>query len=131
MRDKLDTSIARPISFVVVCDDRLGLSETDRSQPACLQCHSKIDPWGVAFEEFDAGGRLKQQPADARSTLPDKTEVKGANDLKRYLGEDRIDQVAFSFLKHLVTYATGRTLTSSPTQYARPTIERLTSPRPC
>ena len=48
---------------------------------------------------------------DARSTLPDKTEVSGANDLKRYLAEDRIDQVAFSFLKHLATYATGRTLT--------------------
>ena len=29
------------------------------------------------FEEFDAGGRLKQQPVDARSTLPDKTEVAG------------------------------------------------------
>ena len=29
------------------------------------------------FEEFDAGGRLKQQPVDAKSTLPDKTEVNG------------------------------------------------------
>ena len=34
-----------------------------------------------------------------------------SNDLKRYLREDRIDQVAFSVLKHLATYATGRTLT--------------------
>ena len=51
--------------------------EQHRSQPACMQCHSKIDPWGVAFEEFDAGGRLKQQSVDARSTLPDKTEVDG------------------------------------------------------
>ena len=63
------------------------------------------------MEEFDAGGRLKQKPADARSTLPDKTEISGANDLKRYLGEDRIDQVAYSVLKHLATYGTGRTLT--------------------
>ena len=30
---------------------------------------------------------------------------------KRYLAHDRIDQVAFSVLKHLTTYATGRTLT--------------------
>jgi hypothetical protein len=65
----------------------------------------------VAFEEFDAGGRLKQQPVDARSQLPDHTEVTGINDLKRYLAEDRIDQVAFSVLKHLSTYATGRSLT--------------------
>jgi cytochrome c5 len=85
--------------------------EQHRNQPGCRQCHSKIDPWGIAFEEFDAGGRLKQKPADARSTLPDKTEVSGANDLKRYLSEDRIDQVAYSVLKHMATYGTGRTLT--------------------
>jgi hypothetical protein len=64
----------------------------------------------VALEEFDAGGRLKQQPVSAHSKLPDNTEVNGVNDLKRYLGQDRIDQVAFSVLKHLATYATGRSL---------------------
>ena len=82
--------------------------ERHRNQPGCFQCHTKIDPWGVAFEEFDAGGRLKQQPVDAKSTLPDKTEITGINDLQRYLSQDRIDQVAFSVLKHLATYATGR-----------------------
>ncbi len=85
--------------------------EQHRNQPGCMQCHTKIDPWGVPFEQIDAGGRLKQKSVDARSTLPDKTEVAGVNDLKRYLAEDRIDQVAFSVLKHLATYATGRTLT--------------------
>lgn len=87
--------------------------ERHRNQPGCRQCHSKIDPWGVAFEEFDAGGRLKTEAADARSTLPDQTEVAGINSLKRYLGEDRIDQVAYSVLKHLMTYANGRSLTFS------------------
>ncbi len=85
--------------------------EQHRNQPGCMQCHSKIDPWGVALEEFDAGGRLKQQPADARSKLPDQTVVSGIIDFKRYLSQDRIDQVAFSVLKHLATYAAGRTLT--------------------
>jgi hypothetical protein len=93
--------------------------EQHRSQPACMQCHSKIDPWGVAFEEYDAGGRRKQQSVDARSTLPDKTEITGADDLKRYLGEDRIDQVAFSVLKHLTTYASGRTLTYNELNYLK------------
>jgi hypothetical protein len=85
--------------------------EKHRSQPGCVQCHMKIDPWGVAFEEFDAGGRLKKEAADARSILPDSTQVNGIQDLKRYLGDDRIDQVAFSVLKHLATYAAGRSLT--------------------
>ena len=87
--------------------------EQHRDVVACRNCHAKIDPWGVALEEFNAGGRLKTQPADARSTLPDHTEVSGANDLKRYLANDRIDQLAFSFLKHLSIYATGRSLTYS------------------
>ena len=87
--------------------------EAHRNQPACQQCHAKIDPWGVALEEFDAGGRLKKEPTDARSTLPDKTEISGVLDLKRYLGDDRIDQVAYSALKNLAIYASGRNLTYS------------------
>lgn len=87
--------------------------EQHRNQSGCRQCHTKIDPWGVALEEFDAGGRLKLQPTDAKSTLPDKTEVSGIDDLRKYLGQDRIDQVAFSVLKHLATYGTGRSLTYS------------------
>ena len=87
--------------------------EQHRDVVTCRGCHAKIDPWGVALEEFNAGGRLKTQPADARSTLPDHTEVSGVNDLKRYLANDRIDQVAFSFLKHLAIYASGRSLTYS------------------
>ena len=93
--------------------------ERHRNQPGCANCHSKIDPWGIPFEEYDAGGLLKQQAVDARSTLPDRTEVAGVNDLKRYLAQDRIDQVAFSFLRHLVTYATGRTLSYSEIQFLK------------
>jgi mono/diheme cytochrome c family protein len=85
--------------------------EQHRSIPGCMQCHMKIDPWGVALEEFDAGGRLKQGAVDASSTLPDGAHVSGVNELKKYLSEDRIDQVAFSVLKHLQTYANGRSLT--------------------
>jgi mono/diheme cytochrome c family protein len=105
-----------PPNVPVLKEDTTGLTlrqriEMHRNQNGCRQCHAKIDPWGVAFEGYDAGGLLKHGAVDAKSTLPDKTEVNGANDLKKYLGEDRIDQVAFSFLKHLTVYATGRTLT--------------------
>ena len=99
--------------------------ERHRTQPGCVQCHLKIDPWGVALEEFDAGGRLKQQPADARSKLPDGTEVAGIDELKRYLSQDRIDQVAFSFLKHLATYATGRNLTYNELHFLKEDSARL------
>ena len=99
--------------------------EQHRDQPGCRQCHAKIDPWGIAFEEFDAGGRLKSKPADARSTLPDKTEVAGIDDLKRYLAQDRIDQVAFSVLKHLATYANGRSLTYQESSFLKQDSQKL------
>jgi hypothetical protein len=115
---------ADPPPNVPVLKEMAGLTlrqriEQHRSQPACRQCHAKIDPWGVAFEQFDAGGRLKPQPVDAKSTLPDNTEINGAEELKRYLAGDRIDQVAFSFLKNLTTYSTGRTLTYSELAYLK------------
>ena len=86
--------------------------ERHRNQKGCAKCHSGIDPWGIPFEAFDAGGLLKTEPgADASSTLPDGTTVRDLNELKAYLANDRIDQVAFSFLKHLSSYAVGRSLT--------------------
>lgn len=93
--------------------------EKHRNQPGCVQCHLKIDPWGVPFEEFDAGGRLSKQSVDAQSTLPDKTIVNGVQDLKRYLANDRIDQVAFSVLRHFTVYAIGRDLTYNETLYLK------------
>ncbi|MBY0507100.1 MAG: DUF1592 domain-containing protein [Bryobacteraceae bacterium] len=99
--------------------------EQHRNQPGCQQCHAKIDPWGVALEEFDAGGRRKTQPVDAHSKLPDQTEVNGANDLKRYLAGDRMDQVAFSLLKHLTTYATGRSLSYSELIHLKQDSQKL------
>ncbi len=81
-----------------------------RNQPGCAGCHSKVDPWGVPLEEFDAGGLLKMVRVDSRSTLPDGRDVADFNALRKYLAEDRIDQVAFSLLKNLTIYATGRSL---------------------
>ncbi|MEC9096898.1 MAG: DUF1592 domain-containing protein, partial [Planctomycetota bacterium] len=83
-----------------------------RDQEGCRKCHEGIDPWGLPFEQFDAGGIWKKNLAeiDAKSTLPDSTEVEGFLALREYLAQDRIDQVAFSFLKHMTTYAIGRSL---------------------
>ena len=85
--------------------------ERHRNQKGCAKCHSGIDPWGIPFETFDAGGLFKKDAGvDARSTLPDRTEIRDLNGLKAYLANDRIDQVAFSFLKHVACYAVGRSL---------------------
>ena len=86
--------------------------EKHRNQKGCLNCHKKIDPWGIPFESFDAAGFLKtKEKFDPRSDLPDGKKVKDLDELKDYLANERLDQVAFSFMKHLATYAVGRSLT--------------------
>ncbi len=93
--------------------------EQHRNQDGCMQCHEKIDPWGLPFEQFDGAGLLKKEKVDASTTLPDKTEILDANALKKYLANDRIDQVAFSFLKHLASYSIGRSLTFNEIEYLK------------
>ena len=78
--------------------------ERHRNQKGCAKCHSGIDPWGLPFESFDAGGLPKKSAGtDTRSKLLDGTEIADLNALKKYLAQERIDQVAFSVLKHLAT----------------------------
>ncbi|MDA0283341.1 MAG: DUF1592 domain-containing protein, partial [Planctomycetota bacterium] len=94
--------------------------ERHRNQSGCAKCHAGIDPWGIPFEQFDAGGLFKKDSTvDAHSTLPDMTEIADLNTLKKYLAEDRIDQVAFSFLKHLASYAVGRSLTYNEIEFLK------------
>ena len=81
-----------------------------RSRKACANCHGGIDPWGIPLQQFDAAGLFRAE-ADTRATLPDKTVIADFKALRAYLAGDRMDRVAFSTLKHLATYATGRTLT--------------------
>lgn len=87
--------------------ERLALH---RNQKGCTNCHAGIDPWGIPLEQFDAGGLFQPEGADTLATLPDKTEVADFEALQKYLVDERMDSVAFSVLKHLATYGTGRTL---------------------
>ena len=94
--------------------------EKHRNQEGCVKCHEGIDPWGLPFEQFDAGGRFTGlEGLDASSTLPDSTQVSGLRGLQTYLIDERLDQVAFSFLKHLTTYAVGRDLSYNEVEFLR------------
>lgn len=70
-----------------------------------------IDPWGVPFEEFDAGGLRKSQKVDSRSKLPSGEELSDFEQFRNHLESQMLNQVAFSFTKHLTAYAIGRSLT--------------------
>jgi hypothetical protein len=86
-----------------------------RSKPACISCHSRIDPWGIAFENYDALGAwrtsIKNKPVDATSVLFNKQELAGVDGLKRHLLADRQDQFARAMVHKMSAYALGRPLT--------------------
>lgn len=85
-----------------------------RKKSACVSCHSRIDPWGIAFENYDALGayrtQIKDQPVDATSELFNRQTLAGMNGLKQYLLTDRQDQFARAMVHKLTAYALGRPL---------------------
>ena len=85
-----------------------------RNKPACASCHSRIDPWGIAFENYDALGtfraRIKNKPVDATSELFNGQTLAGMDGLKRYLLTDRQDQFARAMVHKMTAYALGRPL---------------------
>ena len=97
--------------------------ELHRKKEACNDCHRKIDPWGIAFENFDAVGRWREKvrrvvnkkksnyiAVDSSSTLPGGKKNSGLQDLKNYLLKNKKDQFAQSLVRKLMTYALGRSL---------------------
>lgn len=98
-----------------------------RNQAACASCHARIDPWGIAFENYDAMGVYRTQvngrPVDATSDLFNKQTLSGIEGLKRYLLTERQDQFAEALVHKLTAYALGRPLTLGD----RIDIERITA----
>ncbi len=91
--------------------------EDHRNKPACKSCHAKIDPWGIAFENYDALGsfrtQLKSGPVDASAELFNKQQLDGITGLKQYLLLERQDQFSRAIAEKMTTYAIGRSLSFS------------------
>lgn len=88
--------------------------EDHRNHAACLSCHVKIDPWGIAFENYDALGKWRDEiqgkPIDASSELFNHQTLDGMDGLKRFLLLNRQDQFVQAIVSKLATYALGRPL---------------------
>ena len=85
-----------------------------RDKPACASCHSRIDPWGIAFENYDAVGAFRTsiqgKPVDATAELFNRQTLAGVDGLERYLLTDRQDQFARAMVHKMTSYALGRPL---------------------
>ena len=85
-----------------------------RTIATCNECHRKIDPIGLALENFDHIGRYrtrynKKSPIDPSGNMPDGTAFEGPRGIRQYL-LDRPEQFTRCLTEKLMTYALGRQL---------------------
>jgi hypothetical protein len=88
----------------------------------CAACHARIDPLGLAFENYDAIGRWRTEEVTdgigenpkvtAVGTLPDGREYANADEFKKLLLSD-LDAFNHTFIDKLATYGLRRSMSFS------------------
>jgi hypothetical protein len=88
----------------------------------CAACHAKIDPLGLAFENYDAIGRWRTEEVTdgigenpkvtATGKLPDGREYTNADEFKKLLLND-LDAFNHTFIDKLATYGLRRSMSFS------------------
>ena len=98
--------------------------EQHRADPACANCHAKMDPIGFALENYNAIGAYRTKDGeleiDTTAELPDGTSFDGIADLKQVL-KGKKQQFVRCLAEKMLTYALGRGLE----YYDRPTVDRI------
>ncbi len=95
--------------------------EAHRNDANCAACHAKIDPLGLAWDNYDAIGQWRTHEKTATGAgadpvinpsgnMPDGRAFKDAVEFKKLLLSDR-EKVDRAFIEHLSTYALRRVLT--------------------
>ena len=90
------------------------LMEKHRNNPTCYECHRKMDPLGLAMENFDHVGAWrdrygKKLPINAQGEMPDGAVFDGVDGIRTYL-KARPDQFTHCLTEKMLTYALGRRL---------------------
>ena len=101
--------------------------EKHRDVAGCAKCHQGIDPWGLPFEEFDAGGLHRSEKIDSSTVLADGTRLGNFSSFRDYLLAEKQDQLAFSLAKHLSIFANGKPLSYKDEVDLRRNVEKLKS----
>ena len=105
--------------------------DAHRENASCNNCHSKMDPLGIALENFDVIGRWRDQykdvsnyttnrqdngnnaerfPVDSRTVHKDGRAFEGPQGLKTILIEDKA-RFSQTFVENMLSYAMARQLT--------------------
>ena len=113
-----------------------------RQKESCNDCHSRLDPWGIPVEHYNAIGKyqplvpkegtrvsgfilnqhrdlagykkylnsINTEKIEAVARVPLGPEVGGMDDLKKFLKQEKRDDVARNILRRLLSYGIGREL---------------------
>lgn len=100
-----------------------------RADKRCNSCHARMDPLGLAFENFNALGgwrdREAQQPIDASGQLVTGETFANVRELKHVLAHDRRTDFYRCLTEKFLTYALGRGLEDYDTHTVDQIAERL------
>lgn len=83
-----------------------------RESPDCRSCHARMDPIGLAFENYTAVGTYREQDSgkkiESDGKLATGEEFAGVEELKQLLATDRRGDFERCLAEKLLTYALGR-----------------------
>ena len=105
--------------------------ELHRSKPLCSSCHSRMDPLGLALDNFNALGlwrdKERGQPIDAAGKLITGETFGNFREIKRVLVTQHQLDFYRCLTEKLLTYALGRGLEFYDVQTVDQIVERLDS----
>ena len=100
-----------------------------QASPTCASCHSRMDPLGLALENFNALGRWRDAERsgaiDPSGRLATGEAFAGVRDLKKALVTTRRDDFYRCLTEKLLTYALGRGLDSHDVATVDAIVDRL------
>jgi len=100
-----------------------------RDKPECASCHKRLDPPGLALENFNALGLWRDkefgQPIESAGTLVTGEKFKDVRDLKRILATARREDFYRCLTEKLLTYALGRGLEDYDVEAVDRIVQRL------
>ena len=100
-----------------------------RAAPLCSSCHSRMDPLGLALDNFNALGVWRQaergQPIDASGQLISGESFRDVRDLKHILRNEHRSDFYRCLTEKLLTYALGRGLEHYDVHTVDQIVERL------
>lgn len=99
-----------------------------RANPVCASCHNRMDPLGLAMENFDAVGRWRKVDegggvVDSSGAMPDGTKFSGPAELRTLLVKDP-EHFVTVVTEKLLIYALGRGLEPNDAPAVRRIVRR-------